>query len=264
MCARPDLAAGARDCDGSSTARPTVAGVGQGIADVPQRLVHLGGPRRQGNRMGDRAAAGALRAVATGHRAARSRHDRVRCDGHGRRVRSRPAGQGRISAVRGRRRRRRKQLVAPTGHRRGLGGDGAHRVAADVGGQGSGHLAGRASSAGRWAATAPCCSAVRSGPARTAAICAVAPALFTDYAEASSRAHSTGRRTGSPTRSTEHGRSPRSRCASTAAPATATTWPPNSSSHRCADRQSGVSFAGGHDVAAWREKLPRQLAWLAS
>ena len=27
---------------------------------------------------------------------------------------------------------------------------------------------------------------------------------------------------------------------------------------------AGVSFAGGHDVAAWREKLPRQLAWLAT
>ena len=27
---------------------------------------------------------------------------------------------------------------------------------------------------------------------------------------------------------------------------------------------SGVSFEGGHDVAAWRRKLPAQLAWLAS
>ena len=26
---------------------------------------------------------------------------------------------------------------------------------------------------------------------------------------------------------------------------------------------AGVSFEGGHDVAAWREKLPRELAWLA-
>jgi hypothetical protein len=26
---------------------------------------------------------------------------------------------------------------------------------------------------------------------------------------------------------------------------------------------SGVSFVGGHDVVAWEEKLPRELAWLA-
>ena len=102
------------------------------------------------------------------------------------------------------------------------------------------------------------------GPARTAAICAVSPALYTDYAEAVGPARSTARPTGSRTRCTERPRSRRSRCGSTAAPATGYYLATKQFVASLRRPPAGVSFAGGHDVSAWREKLPRQLAWLAT
>ena len=102
------------------------------------------------------------------------------------------------------------------------------------------------------------------GPARTAAICAVAPALFTDYAEAVKQGAFDG---------------PADWFAYSVYGTRALSEIPLRIDCGAGDRYymatkqfvaslrrppAGVSFAGGHDVAAWREKLPRQLAWLAS
>jgi S-formylglutathione hydrolase FrmB len=101
------------------------------------------------------------------------------------------------------------------------------------------------------------------GPKRTAAICAVAPALFTDYAEALQERAFDGPADwiaysvyGTPSLSEiplriDCGDNDRFYNA-TKQFVSSLRRPP-----------SGVSFVGGHDVAAWREKLPRELAWLA-
>jgi S-formylglutathione hydrolase FrmB len=101
------------------------------------------------------------------------------------------------------------------------------------------------------------------GPKRTAAICAVAPALFTDYSEALQERAFDGPADwiaysvyGTPSLSEiplriDCGDNDRFYNA-TKQFVSSLRRPP-----------SGVSFVGGHDVAAWREKLPRELAWLA-
>ncbi|OBK71804.1 alpha/beta hydrolase-fold protein [Mycobacterium sp. 1274761.0] len=101
------------------------------------------------------------------------------------------------------------------------------------------------------------------GPKRTAAICAVAPALFTDYSEALQERAFDGPADwiaysvyGTPSLSDiplriDCGDNDRFYDA-TKQFVSSLRRPP-----------SGVSFVGGHDVAAWREKLPRELAWLA-
>jgi S-formylglutathione hydrolase FrmB len=102
------------------------------------------------------------------------------------------------------------------------------------------------------------------GPARTAAICAVAPALFTDYGLALQEGAFDGPADwfaysvyGTPALSEiplriDCGAEDRFYNATKQFVASLRRPP------------SGVSFIGGHDVAAWREKLPRELAWLAT
>ncbi len=101
------------------------------------------------------------------------------------------------------------------------------------------------------------------GAARTAAICAVAPALFTDYGQAIEERAFDGPADwfaysvyGTPALSEiplriDCGAGDRFYDATKQFVASLRKPP------------SGVSFVGGHDVAAWREKLPRELAWLA-
>jgi S-formylglutathione hydrolase FrmB len=101
------------------------------------------------------------------------------------------------------------------------------------------------------------------GAARTTAICAVAPALFTDYGLAVQERAFDGPADwfaysiyGTPALSEiplriDCGANDRFYDATKQFVA---------SLHR---PPSGVSFVGGHDVAAWKEKLPRELAWLA-
>ena len=102
------------------------------------------------------------------------------------------------------------------------------------------------------------------GPARTAAICAVAPALFTDYGEAIAERAFDGPADwfaysvyGTPALSEiplriDCGAGDRFYDATKQFVASLRKPP------------SGVSFVGGHDVAAWQEKLPRELAWLST
>ncbi len=102
------------------------------------------------------------------------------------------------------------------------------------------------------------------GPRRTAAICAVAPALFTDYGLALGEGAFDGPADwfaysvyGTPALSEiplriDCGAEDRFYDATKQFVASLRRPP------------SGVSFIGGHDVAAWREKLPRELAWLAT
>ena len=102
------------------------------------------------------------------------------------------------------------------------------------------------------------------GPARTAAICAVAPALYSDYGEAVRAGAFDGPADwfaysvyGTPALSEiplriDCGAGDRYYKATKQFVASLRKPP------------AGVSFAGGHDVAAWREKLPRELAWLAT
>jgi S-formylglutathione hydrolase FrmB len=102
------------------------------------------------------------------------------------------------------------------------------------------------------------------GPARTAAICAVSPALYTDYAEAVRAGAFDGLADwfaysvyGTPALSEipvriDCGAGDRFYLATKQFVASLRSPP------------AGVSFAGGHDASAWREKLPRQLAWLAT
>ncbi len=102
------------------------------------------------------------------------------------------------------------------------------------------------------------------GAARTAAICAVAPALFTDYGQAIEERAFDG---------------PADWFAYSVYGIPALSEIPLRIDCGASDRYygavkqfvaslrrppSGVSFVGGHDVAAWREKLPRELAWLAT
>jgi len=102
------------------------------------------------------------------------------------------------------------------------------------------------------------------GPRRTAAICAVAPALYSDYGEALASGafdgpadwfaysvYGTPALSEIPLRidcgaSDQYFKATKQFVASLHKP------------------PAGVSFEGGHDVAAWKEKLPRQLAWLAT
>ena len=101
------------------------------------------------------------------------------------------------------------------------------------------------------------------GPARTAAICAVAPALYSDYGEAIQAGAFDG---------------PADWFAYSVYGTSALSEIPiridcgDSDHYYKAVKQfvaslrkppAGVSFEGGHDVAAWRETLPRELAWLA-
>ncbi len=101
------------------------------------------------------------------------------------------------------------------------------------------------------------------GPARTAAICAVAPALYTDYGEAVEAGAFDG---------------PADWIAYSVRGTPALSEIPLRIDCGASDRYfeavkqfvtslrrppAGVSFEGGHEVAAWREKLPRELAWLA-
>jgi len=102
------------------------------------------------------------------------------------------------------------------------------------------------------------------GPVRTAAICAVAPALFTDYGEAIAERAFDGPADwfaysiyGTPALSEiplriDCGAGDRFYDATKQFVASLRKPP------------SGVSFVGGHDVAAWQEKLPRELAWLST
>jgi enterochelin esterase-like enzyme len=102
------------------------------------------------------------------------------------------------------------------------------------------------------------------GPVRTAAICAVAPALFTDYGEAIAERAFDGPADwfaysiyGTPALSEiplriDCGAGDRFYDATKQFVASLRNPP------------SGVSFVGGHDVAAWQEKLPRELAWLST
>jgi len=102
------------------------------------------------------------------------------------------------------------------------------------------------------------------GPARTAAICAVAPALFTDYGEAIAERAFDGPADwfaysvyGTPALSEiplriDCGAGDRFYDATKQFVASLRKPP------------SGVSFVGGHDVAAWQEKLPQELAWLST
>jgi S-formylglutathione hydrolase FrmB len=102
------------------------------------------------------------------------------------------------------------------------------------------------------------------GAARTAAICAVAPALFTDYGLAISERAFDGPADwfaysvyGTPALSEiplriDCGAGDRFYDATKQFVASLRRPP------------SGVSFVGGHDVSAWKEKLPRELAWLAT
>jgi S-formylglutathione hydrolase FrmB len=102
------------------------------------------------------------------------------------------------------------------------------------------------------------------GAARTAAICAVAPALFTDYGLALQEGAFDGPADwfaysvyGTPALSEiplriDCGAEDRFYGATKQFVASLRRPP------------SGVSFIGGHDVSAWREKLPRELAWLAT
>ena len=102
------------------------------------------------------------------------------------------------------------------------------------------------------------------GPARTAAICAVAPALYSDYGDAVRAGAFDGPADwfaysvyGTPALSEiplriDCGASDRYYKATKQFVASLRKPP------------AGVSFEGGHDVAAWREKLPRELAWLAT
>ena len=102
------------------------------------------------------------------------------------------------------------------------------------------------------------------GPARTAAICAVSPALYTNYGQAIEAGAFDG---------------PADWIAYSVYGAPALSEIPLRIDCGAGDRYymatkqfvaslrrppAGVSFAGGHDVATWREKLPRQLAWLAT
>ena len=104
----------------------------------------------------------------------------------------------------------------------------------------------------------------RLGPARTAAICAVSPALYPSYGKAVESGafdspadavrHSVF---GAPALSAiplrvDCGASDRFYLATKQFVASLRRPP------------SGVSFEGGHDVSSWRRKLPAQLAWLAS
>jgi enterochelin esterase-like enzyme len=102
------------------------------------------------------------------------------------------------------------------------------------------------------------------GARRTAAICAVAPALFTDYSLALQEGAFDGPADwfaysvyGTPALSEiamriDCGAEDRFYDATKQFVASLRRPP------------SGVSFIGGHDVAAWREKLARELAWLAT
>ncbi len=104
----------------------------------------------------------------------------------------------------------------------------------------------------------------RLGPARTAAICAVSPALYPSYGKA-----------------VESGAfdSPADAVRYSVFGAPALSAIPLRVDCGASDRfylatkqfvaslrrpPSGVSFEGGHDVSSWRRKLPTQLAWLAS
>ena len=102
------------------------------------------------------------------------------------------------------------------------------------------------------------------GPARTAAICAVSPALYTSYDEAIKAGAFDG---------------PADWIAYSVFGSSALSEIPLRVDCGASDRYyldtkhfvaslrrppSGVSFTGGHDMDAWRQKLPGQLAWLAS
>jgi S-formylglutathione hydrolase FrmB len=102
------------------------------------------------------------------------------------------------------------------------------------------------------------------GPKRTAAICAVAPALFTDYGLALQEGAFDG---------------PADWFAYSVYGTPALSEIPIRIDCGAEDRffdatkqfvsslgkpPAGVSFEGGHDVSAWKVKLPRELAWLAT
>ena len=127
--------------------------------DVRRRLVRLGGARRRGDELGDRPSARTDRAAASGDRAARQGSGRRGSDGRRSGAGPRAGGRGGHSAVRGRRGRRRRKLLAQAGVRRGLRRDGAQRTDPDARPRRDWTPRGSAFSAGRWAATARCCSA---------------------------------------------------------------------------------------------------------
>ena len=130
--------------------------------------------------------------------------------------------------------------------------------------EGTGHVAGRGSSAGRWAATARCCSAARSvrrapprsarSPRRCSRTTArrIQEGAFDGPADwFAYSVYGTPALSEIPLR-IDCGASDRYYMAIKQFVASLRRPP------------SGVSFVGGHDVAAWREKLPRELAWLAT
>ena len=102
------------------------------------------------------------------------------------------------------------------------------------------------------------------GPARTAAICVVSPALYTSYDEAIAAGAFDSPADfvrysvfGAPALSAiplrvDCGAGDRFYLATKQFVASLRRPP------------SGVSFDGGHDVSSWRRKLPTELAWLAS
>ena len=112
-------------------------------ADVRARLVRLRRARRSSDELGDRPPARPVRAAASGHRAARQGQGR-----RGRDCRRCRAGlgagrRGGHAAVRGRRGRRRRELLAQARVGRGLRRDGARRTDPDAGVAGPRHLTGR-------------------------------------------------------------------------------------------------------------------------
>ena len=249
--------------DPDQPAAPPAATGRRSTADPRVGLVHLGGPRRCADELDHRPAAWPDRAVASGDRAARSArkcqagHEFRRRTGAGR------AGQSGPAAVRRGRGRRRRQLLASTGRRRGRRVDGAQRTDPDAAGDGSGYLADRLHRLvdGRLRRDA---AGLAAGPGAHRRDLRGQPGAVSVVHRQHDRGVRQLRRLDARTRSSDCLRCPEFRCGWTAATTTSSARPPTSSSLSCTSRPRVDSPPGGHDEAYWRQQLPGELAWLAS
>ncbi len=229
---RPPGAVRARGAGGPS-APPVATPVP--TADQGVRLVRFGGPRRHRDQLHHRQAARSDRAAAPGDRATRCARQCQAGDELRRRTGARRSGQGGPAAVRGGRRRWRRQLLASAGRRRGRRFDGAQRADPDAVDDEHGHHQGgfhRMVDGRLWrhAAGLPAGSGAHCRDLRRSARRCISPTPPARWA------HSTATTTGRTTLSSDRLRCRRFRCGSTAATTIGSRPPPISSSPSSAHR----------------------------
>ena len=256
---------GHRDCERCPSGRPAVSVVGENGVDVCHRFVRLGGARGRRDQMGDRASTGPLRPAVAPVIALHGRDmDGRRRDGAWASRRAWPSWRQAgyppfaVAAVDG---------GNGWWHRRATGEDSGAMVLNEflpmlaskgldtsrvsflgwsMGGYGAlllGGALGAARTAGNLRGRARVVHRLRLGAPRGC------------IRRASGLVRVLGVR--------HTLRCRRSRCASTAVPNDRFYDATKQFVASLRRPPSGVSFVGGHDVAAWKEKLPRELAWLA-